>query len=585
MKRLLTSVATMGVTLVAAGGLFAGLATTASAAPVPPWETGTGVDPDEAGALLLFDSSGNPVTGGSINSPIAAFAQGTAVLNAGDTAASLYGYLPKNGVAPGAWAGEVLAGPSSFPNSSAPAPVSHTLPVVQQGAHDLTVADLAGDFANTDTSNDGYAGLYQLRLFTAGDSGQSAEYDSADIQITGSTWSVVYPAVVSTPTTTVLTVAPSSPQTAGTSLTLTATVSPTAAGTVQFEDGATNLGAPVTVAGGVATTSTSSLAAGTHALHAVFSPTSSAFAGSTGDATFVVSPAPAGATTTALSINPTSGPVGTTVTLTGAVTSGGSAVGASVGSVKFFDNFNGSNTLIGSATVGAGGIASTSYSSFALGDHPDITAQFVSSNTAVLASSAVSSAVDFNSTAPTTPTDQQSVKVEIPAGSLTISSPYTPSNPFDLGTAVLDANDSKFTATAPFGDTTKSDSPTDNGGVSITDTQAGDQDWTASATVSDFTDGTDTINGQNLTFTNVTPVYIPGNALQAGSVHPTDVTNSAIYAAGAAGTDGLKGPAHTIANSTNGGEGSVYIDGTLTLTAPTSTPNGAYTATLTFTVA
>lgn len=585
MKRLLTSVATVGVTLVAAGGLLTGLATSASAAPVPPWETGAGVDPDEAGSLLFFDSSGNPVTGGSINAPIAAYAQGTAVLNAGDSSASLYGYLPKNGVAPGAWGGEVLAGPSAYPNTAAPAPVSHTLPVVQQGAHDLTVADLEGDYANTDTSTDGYAGLYQLRLFSAGDSGQSADYDSADIQVTGSTWSVVYPAVVSTPTTTVLTVAPSSPQTAGTSLTLTATISPTAAGTVQFEDGAINLGSPVTVAGGVATTSTSSLAAGSHTLHAVFTPTSSSFAGSTGDATFVVSPAPAGATTTALSINPTSGPVGTSVTLTGAVSSGGNPVAASVGSVKFFDNFNGSNTLIGTAAVGAGGVASTTYGSFALGDHPAITAQFISSNTAVLASSAVSVAVDYNSTAATTPTTQGSVKVAIPAGLLTISTPYTSDNPFDLHTAVLDPSDSKFTASAPFGDPTKSDSPTDNAGVSITDTLAGDQNWTASASVSDFSDGTDTINGQNLTFTNVTPVYISGNALQAGSVNPTDVTNSAIYAAGAAGTDGLKGPGHAIANSTTGGDGSVYIDGLLTLTAPSSTPNGSYTATLTFTVA
>jgi hypothetical protein len=93
------------------------------------------------------------------------------------------------------------------------------------------------------------------------------------------------------------------------------------------------------------------------------------------------------------------------------------------------------------------------------------------------------------------------------------------------------------------------------------------------------------INGQNLTLTGLTVVYTPGNALQAPDVTTTDVTNNGtVYAAGATGSDGLKGGPHQFASAVDG-TGSVNIDGTLKLTAPSSTPAGNYTATLTFTIA
>ena len=45
--------------------------------------------------------------------------------------------------------------------------------------------------------------------------------------------------------------------------------------------------------------------------------------------------------------------------------------------------------------------------------------------------------------------------------------------------------------------------------MTVTDTRAGDLPWTASATVTNFTDAaSDVINGQNLTFTGVTADYI-----------------------------------------------------------------------------
>jgi hypothetical protein len=71
-----------------------------------------------------------------------------------------------------------------------------------------------------------------------------------------------------------LTVSPASSVAQGTAVTLRATVSrPTAAGTVQFKDGATYVGAPVRVSNGTASQTTSMLATGSHRLTAVFTPT------------------------------------------------------------------------------------------------------------------------------------------------------------------------------------------------------------------------------------------------------------------------------------------------------------------------
>lgn len=88
-------------------------------------------------------------------------------------------------------------------------------------------------------------------------------------------------------TSTVLAVSPVSPVAQGTQVTLTATITPsTAVGTVQFTEGTTNIGAPVTVSNnGTASGSTSTLAPGPHQLTAVFTPANPAmFSSSTSPA-------------------------------------------------------------------------------------------------------------------------------------------------------------------------------------------------------------------------------------------------------------------------------------------------------------
>src|SRR5262249_41776691 len=126
-------------------------------------------------------------------------------------------------------------------------------------------------------------------------------------------------------TTTVLTVAPGSPQQLGTPLTLTATVTTTPAGTptgtVQFMDGPSALGSPVTVNGsGVAALVTSALAVGNHSLTAVFTGDNPNTHNSTSTAVaFSITAAPARDTTTALAVSPATADSATNVTLTATV--------------------------------------------------------------------------------------------------------------------------------------------------------------------------------------------------------------------------------------------------------------------------
>jgi hypothetical protein len=407
------------------------------------------------------------------------------------------------------------------------------------------------------------------------------------------------------PTTTSLAVSPTSPQNVGTSETLTATVTAGVAGSVQFVDNGSNLGSPVAVSGGTASTTTTALPLGTDSLTAVFTPTSNAYAQSTSSAvSFVIQPL-GDHTATALAVNLSGVTVGSPVTVTADVadTDTPGPVPAGDGTVSFYDNgsdtsgvVSGSSTLLDAAPVAlaAGGVATYSVAAgFTAGEH-NLVAVFTTSTTAYKpsASSDVTFTLDPSGTAGDTSSSPGNVDVGIQAGSLLITTPYTTANPFHLGNATLNPL-GYYTASAAFGNPAVTTSPTANGGVSITDTQAGDGQWTASAQVTDFTNegGPGVINGQNLAFIGDNPAYITGNALN-GTTDPvvtSPVTSTAVstntpYSSTATGSDGLKGVPHAFATAATG-DGSVYVDGTLSLIAPSSTPAGTYSATLTFTIA
>jgi hypothetical protein len=143
------------------------------------------------------------------------------------------------------------------------------------------------------------------------------------------------------------------PSNHGQLVTFTATVPFAATGTIQFMDGTTNLGAPVTIGSGVAAFPTNSLTVGSHPITAVYSGDASHLGATSGVLTQTVS---ALATLTALAVSPDS-PLTpqTVVTLTATVTSGGTAV--SPGQVKFCDAT--ASHCAGLAVVGTAQLTST----------------------------------------------------------------------------------------------------------------------------------------------------------------------------------------------------------------------------------
>jgi hypothetical protein len=122
--------------------------------------------------------------------------------------------------------------------------------------------------------------------------------------------------------------------------------------------------------------------------------------------------------------------------------------------------------------------------------------------------------------------------------------------------------------------------------IFVTDTRAGDPNWTASVQSGNFTSPsspTTPIDGQNAGLINLVVQPVSGNALTAANVTVTNnPSGTAPIVSG--GTQGIGGAKHTFAQTTAGGDGSVGFTGTFTLNAPTSTGAGLYTGTVTFTV-
>jgi len=154
------------------------------------------------------------------------------------------------------------------------------------------------------------------------------------------------------------------PSTLGQSVTLSATVTPASAtGTVQFKDGAANLGAPVSVNSGTATLPVSSLTLGSHSITAVYSGDTNN-AGSTSPAVSQVVTTVASKVVVTSSVNPSV--FGQSVVLMATATPG-----SATGTVQFQD---------GAANLGApvplsGGQAALPATTLSVGTH-SITAAY-----------------------------------------------------------------------------------------------------------------------------------------------------------------------------------------------------------------
>ncbi|HEY0804272.1 MAG TPA: Ig-like domain-containing protein [Pseudonocardiaceae bacterium] len=357
-----------------------------------------------------------------------------------------------------------------------------------------------------------------------------------------------------TPTTTTVSPSPASPVTVGTAVTFTATVAPAAAaGTVQFADGGTALGAPVTVAAGTAAFTTSTLTAGSHSITAAFTPSGTGFSASTSTAvTYVVNPGAATPTTTALAVSPANTAAQfSTVALTATV-----SPTAAAGTVQFADG----GTALGAPVTVTGGTATFSSSTLAVGAH-SFTATFTPANTTAYVGSA-SAAIPFSITAFTGSTASETITTTVVPGSLVIS---VPDGQVTLPSPTLDSAGDLFTTTGTL-------KP-----VTVTDTRAGNPGWTVSGQVNDFSDGqSHAISGENLGWT---PSVVDNSTAQTVTMGAS-VSAANGVAPGDNGTAGLK-QSRTLATGT--GLGTTHLSASLVLNVPTTTVAGTYTATLTLT--
>jgi hypothetical protein len=165
---------------------------------------------------------------------------------------------------------------------------------------------------------------------------------------------------VTAATTTALT-SSQNPSTFGQSVTFTATVTGTnPTGTVQFMDGASTLGSPAALSGGVATLTTSSLSAATHPITAVYSGDANN-QGSTSNVVNQVVQAPASTTTTTSltsTLNPST--FGQSVTFAATVTGSNPT-----GTVQFMDG----GTPLGAPVTLAGATAQLTTAALSVGQH------------------------------------------------------------------------------------------------------------------------------------------------------------------------------------------------------------------------
>ncbi|NKZ72640.1 Ig-like domain repeat protein [Rhodococcus hoagii] len=187
-------------------------------------------------------------------------------------------------------------------------------------------------------------------VFTAGAGFLGSTATAKSIMVTD-------PVVVDVTTTTTLTVPPTAET--GQQITLTANLDPSnAAGSVQFKDGATNMGGPVAVVNGTATAQTSFTTAGGHSITAVFTG-STGFKSSTSSAQTVTVSAPVVQTSLTLSA-PSDAQTGSAITFTAAVTPANAA-----GTVQF--TVDGNN--IGGGVTVSNGVATLPYTFSAAGVH------------------------------------------------------------------------------------------------------------------------------------------------------------------------------------------------------------------------
>jgi hypothetical protein len=281
-------------------------------------------------------------------------------------------------------------------------------------------------------------------------------------------------------------------------------------------------------------------------------------------------------TTIALSANPAKASAPSPVTLTATVQA---AVGHDVpaGHVELTDTTT-SRSLATPLLVN--GSATVTIVDLAAGDHL-ISATYQPADPTAFAPSSTPT-VDVVLSAPSSLGSGQNSTTDV--GGLTITTPYSPGHPLNLGPLVLDASGTALSASTSFGCV-----GSQKNAIYVTDARGSNPNWSAYISATDFTDlAAQRINGENLGLTDFTLLLLgsatPGDTLHAPELQTVELAPAVALGPQDTGSRGLKNGPHMFALTPHGGRGSIGICGTLTLTAPTSTPPGIYSSTLTVTV-
>jgi hypothetical protein len=310
------------------GGAAVALAAPSLADPTVPAAAITN-DPNASnGTLAFYGASGNVLTSGSNLQHLFDYAAAsTPATRTGITKATIYFAFPDHTQTDSQnWFNYQATTAATFPNASNPAPLNSSAnPVAHAAANEADLSDSLPTTTQDQTT--GYKGILQIRLYDTGPGkGTTTNFWATDIyyDATAGTWQQVFPAAAQA-TTTTLAASPQGGAAPNATVTLTATMTPSAAaGTVQFLDGATDIGTPVAVTNGVASTTTSWASNGTHQLSAVFTPTdTSSYTGSTSSTVNYVTANVPGAPT---GVSATAGHASATVKWAAPADSGGSAI-------------------------------------------------------------------------------------------------------------------------------------------------------------------------------------------------------------------------------------------------------------------
>jgi hypothetical protein len=583
--RIKAALAGSAVLAVTAGILAVG-GGAAQAAVTVPYEP----DNDALGTISFFDNGGHQVTGGSLSDhPTAFYSVASGPGRAGDTKAQLRAYTPQEGVLPALWTGDTLTATTDYPPTGAPANISAmNLPVATATAGDFSLADYISELPNTAT--DAYANLYELRLYTAGaGQGAGSTYYRVDIQVnvTGQdsfgeptgTWSLVFPVqTVVTATSTTLSVNPPSSANLGTAVTLTAHVSPAgAAGSVDFTDGATDLGSGTyDAASGTASLTVSTLGEGDHSLKATFAPTDpAAFTGSASAAQSyrITNLTP---TQTTLSASPANQVVvgadgNATVTLTVHVTPAGVP-----GGVEFF---NGSTDLGGADSYTAATGVATKALTLQAGAF-GFSAAFTPTD-GTHGVSATQGALSYAVLPPNFGT------ANIPLSALDNTAPYAGNLALQVGANAavsLTQVDPNTTAGHPVIST----DPTGhrhawvfNGslsGVSVVDTRPTENGWTLTGQLGNFA-GPSTFDSSNVGWSPA--LASGGDAEGAANIVAGTAINPHLETVG---SNGIVAGSKLASAPTGSGLGTQNLSAGVSLWIPDTSASGSYTSTLTLTL-